>query len=216
MNNQLISVDQDVIDELVAGGLTDERYRLILEAIEAQPEKWRDCAIAFLEEQALEDDLKALVREDSLPEQSEAVLLPGQGDPLPSSEYARLQWMQRVTSLAALLLVSFTVGWFGSGYLAGTRNAETGVAIDPVGSTAQSEPTAPSRALPSPTVPDGGLQFVSDQIIPLQENTPAFLRQMDRGPFEVESYNGLVPVMEGDTVILVPVQQHRVRARSSF
>ncbi len=61
-----MKVDAELIDELVTGQLSGQRYRDALKAIDAQPEKWRDCALAFLEDQALRQELMLLSSRRSL------------------------------------------------------------------------------------------------------------------------------------------------------
>lgn len=50
------------IDALVLGELSGEDYRQTLAWLEAHPEYWRDCALAFLEEQALAQELSAIAK----------------------------------------------------------------------------------------------------------------------------------------------------------
>ena len=240
MSSFPIQIDAEIIDELVAGNLKGEEYRQVLRSLEAQPEKWRDCALAFLEEQAITRDLKALAAIADDASESVPNAVEGDFDTVElvspshsatttnrSTEFAQLQWMHRFTSLAALLLISFTVGWFGSGILrqgqasaSATGNSGNPIRPNDLSGTDPSvespELGAPALGSPNDSKPLDGLQFV-DQMIPVQQDTPDFLRELKRrGRTEVESYPALVPVMEGDSIILVPVQQHRVRGRSSF
>ena len=62
MKDSRPKIDELLIDELVSGQLTGERYRAAFLAFEAEPAKWRDCALAFLEEQALRSELRELAR----------------------------------------------------------------------------------------------------------------------------------------------------------
>ena len=132
MKDSRPKIDERVIDELVSGQLTGERYRAALRALDAEPAKWRDCALAFLEEQALRSELRALAQgtidwsEGNWPERNWT-----DGSPIESagSVAANLQpsienkitslqskkdWsgsFKTILSTAALLLISFTVGW---------------------------------------------------------------------------------------------------------
>ena len=64
MKDSQLIVDENLIDSLVSGQLTGEQYRAALRALDAKPAKWRDCALAFLEEQALQTELRALAQGD--------------------------------------------------------------------------------------------------------------------------------------------------------
>lgn len=49
-----------MLDRLVDGELSDEEYRELLGSLDSHAEGWRRCAMAFLESQALERELRAL------------------------------------------------------------------------------------------------------------------------------------------------------------
>ena len=51
------SIDWLELDRLVDGRLGDEAYRELLCQIDADPDGWKQCALAFLEHQALEKEL---------------------------------------------------------------------------------------------------------------------------------------------------------------
>ena len=42
-------IDSRQLDRLVDGELSDDDRRRLIETLERQPDKWRDCACAFLE-----------------------------------------------------------------------------------------------------------------------------------------------------------------------
>lgn len=226
-NTPPLKIDAETIDELVAGNLEGDRYRQVLRALEAEPEKWRDCALAFLEEQAITRDLKMIsscgqvfaeATEEGcqVSEDSQAILersAESAGDSHSIPNYARLQWMHRLTSLAAMLLISFTVGWFGSGMLSQKRGTASADTI----ATPRNPTPAPSN-LADAGGEDASLRLVADEMIPVRQSPPPdILRELQRTRrIELESTDMLVPVLEGDSVIFVPVQQHRVRSRSPF
>ncbi len=54
------SVDSMIWQRMVEDRLSDEQYRELLLAMEATPSLWRDCALAFLEEQALKKSFAGL------------------------------------------------------------------------------------------------------------------------------------------------------------
>ncbi len=53
------TIDWQELDRLVDGRLGDEAYRELLCQIDADPNGWKQCALAFLEHQALEKELLA-------------------------------------------------------------------------------------------------------------------------------------------------------------
>ena len=60
MNNRSeSSIDWLELDRLVDGRLSDDDYRQLLCQIDADPDGWRHCAMAFLEHQALQKELGA-------------------------------------------------------------------------------------------------------------------------------------------------------------
>ncbi len=63
-NASPVSISEQALDQLVTGALSGDSYRSLLMALKAQPDRWRDCALAFLREQALEIELKSLAAGD--------------------------------------------------------------------------------------------------------------------------------------------------------
>lgn len=53
-------LDELVLDRLVDNDLSEEEYREVLRLVEQKPNGWQKLALAFLESQALENDLNAL------------------------------------------------------------------------------------------------------------------------------------------------------------
>ncbi|GIX00885.1 MAG: hypothetical protein KatS3mg111_4217 [Pirellulaceae bacterium] len=112
---------QAAIDALVLGELRDASYRQMLEWLEAHPEFWRDCALAFLEEQALAQELQAIaalqqdatkptITED-VPETKPAVSPAANTQTVSPVSAVPLRTVERWTVLAATLLIGLTAGW---------------------------------------------------------------------------------------------------------
>lgn len=59
------SIDWQELDRLVDGRLEESAYRELLCQIDADPNGWKQCALAFLEHQALEKELTALQSDPS-------------------------------------------------------------------------------------------------------------------------------------------------------
>jgi hypothetical protein len=107
---------QEWLDRLVDGELEGDAQRQLLLAMDAQPDAWRRCALAFVEAQALRRELSGASGE------SDAVA--DDGTPSAARRSAsprfllyRFQWM----AMAASLIAAFVIGsisrklWFSSG-----------------------------------------------------------------------------------------------------
>ena len=209
------------LDELVAGTLPKNEYHRVLRHLEANPELWRDCALAFLEEQALEQELQSLMQSNvnltsiEKPIAAETIEPASKLTAEQVQKRARLEWMHKFTSIAALLLISFTIGWFGSGLrnTLGT-SGRTGGGEDLVAGTDQA--SDPQRPLDTnPKVDGEHLQYAGEGMVPFEAPVPKVLRELERrGSVNLESSNSLVPVqLEDGSVILVPVHQIDVKPR---
>ncbi len=234
MSSSNIKLNDRILDELVSGNLRGEQYRAVLLALEESPNLWRNCALAFLQEQAISQDLKSLCdgNIDWSPHEKSTALTPtGAIMPRPNEspradvltrnpmlDYSSLDpqlWMRRIAILAALLLVSFTVGWFGagirdslgSGELPGLTNA--GVLGD--NSTAQRLSPEESSDDRLPTIPNQAV-FGSDQFQPIDQHLALQLRELQKaGRIQIETIESIVPVrLEDGSSIIVPVQQYRI------
>lgn len=158
MNN--IEINDEVLGELVAGSLNDDDYRKVILALDENPAQWRACALAFLEDQAIARELRAMAMEDDWLFGNQQVEAPehqrsadqssghqiseddlqtsydveepaSQGPvviPAVKSRGNQQRFLMRFASLAALLLVSFSIGWMGSvlksGSLAGGNQTQ--------------------------------------------------------------------------------------------
>ena len=58
-------VDRAILDRLVDGQLSDVEYRRLLTQLESCPDGWRQCALSFLEHQALAADLEGILGESA-------------------------------------------------------------------------------------------------------------------------------------------------------
>jgi hypothetical protein len=217
-----IKINDSVLDELVCGDVSPHRYRQILNQLEAEPEKWRDCAIAFLQEQAIESELKSLSQSsvdwnaahcpasESLQREEALVQLAERSQPdrlrssapLRDPATERLLRLGRWTSLAALLMVSFTIGWVGSGALEQPSQA---------GNTEVVPETASDLGV------DGGFEFAGnvnprEQYMPIDRSMPDWLRELERrGLVRIESSDGIVPMqLENGSQVVIPTQMYRV------
>ncbi len=61
------SVNWFELDRLVDGQLNNEEYRELIRQIDKDPDGWRQCALAFLQHQALQQELQALSTDPAHP-----------------------------------------------------------------------------------------------------------------------------------------------------
>lgn len=233
MKDSRPKIDELTIDELVSGQLTGDRYRAVLRALDAEPTKWRDCALAFLEEQALRNELRALAQgtidwsgettaescESSRSENTRtvnasthnanAVEVETQPDStskpitLPPTGQVHAS-LKSFLSMAALILVSFTVGWLGSEVV-----AERQLTVDAGANSIVQTPTRSPSEANSLTRPKMDTQFVVDHPGALDRGIPSPIRELERnGRISVKTFDMLVPATLNDgTPALVPVQE---------
>ena len=56
-------IQNELLDRLVDGELPDGDYRTLIHRLDDAPDGWRRCALSFLEQQALQRDLKQMLKE---------------------------------------------------------------------------------------------------------------------------------------------------------
>ena len=93
-------LDRRELDRLVDGALSREEYKALLEALDARPQRWRHCALAFLEQQALARELGALREEVDAP------------PPAARLRVARSDRWSSLRGLALAMAASFLVAFF--------------------------------------------------------------------------------------------------------
>ncbi|MCA9194700.1 MAG: hypothetical protein KDB03_23175 [Planctomycetales bacterium] len=228
----------DWMDALVSGELSPAQYRTAIVSMDRQPFLWRACALAFLEDQAIRQELHELARNGQPWEEMEI-----DREPLPSraatieessgmasyvepnqleGSQARIAWVSeghwksRLFSMAALVLLSFGVGWVGSGLR--SIHPQNGQAVEEGNShQAALVPTlglggSPTQgqsnswdSLITSDVPSDSMMFI-DRRIP-----EPLLRLEHQGRIRIESLDAIVPVeLEDGRTALVPVQRFRV------
>lgn len=248
MSNLNGKIDEGLLDDLVSGNLRGEQYRSVLLALEAHPQGWRQCALAFLEEQALTQELKSLMKGNldwSIDKPAEYATEPNDSELLSSSRLAQAAdpqtdpllysgpvllgrptltpklIAQRVGVLAALLLLSFTVGWMG----AGIRDQVGTTELRGSSGTTNASLLGGSLKLPSqpapidaPPVNDNPMGFFPNSTIfgnqfqPMDRQLASQLRELQAaGHINIETFESIVPVkLEDGSSVIVPVQQYRI------
>ncbi|HBE69667.1 MAG TPA: hypothetical protein DDW52_16095 [Planctomycetaceae bacterium] len=202
------------LDELVCGETTPARYRQILESLDAQPERWRDCALRFLEEQAITSELKSLAggdapwQDETAPESKLVTISQQSPFVQPNKSADRLALLQKITSIAASLLLAFTVGWVGSDFL--TKIEQQPIANQ---ATEVSDPPSVQVSATKPIVPDPYEPVKLDSSLP-----PGVQQRLEQMGYKVSIEQQLVPVQfEDGRSFIVPVNEVRaVPSRLSY
>jgi hypothetical protein len=107
-------VDIAAIDRLVAGELTDPERRDLLLKLEADPEGWRRCALAFLEDQTWRSALG-----------SSATIFPQTKPIAPPVIGQKRPWLRWAAIAASVLALGFSAGFAVGGKGRGTVEVQT-------------------------------------------------------------------------------------------
>ncbi len=103
------SVNWFELDRLVDGQLNHAEYRELLRQIEKDPDGWRQCALAFLQHQALQQELQALSTDPTHP-----WAVPGdataESPVTPAIRQRMLGSLKVMSSVAAALLIGVSLG----------------------------------------------------------------------------------------------------------
>jgi hypothetical protein len=102
MNDRNYTSDDAMIDRLVDGELSGDVRRELLAALDAQPDGWRRCALAFLESQTWRSEMNRFVAPVAIATTNS----PAATHPSQSSRRHRGAWL----AVAASLLVAFGLG----------------------------------------------------------------------------------------------------------
>src|SRR5687767_12303111 len=105
--------DAMLIDRLVDGELSGDERRHLLASLEAQPDGWRRCALAFVEAQTWRGAMGSLLREGEAPaEPGSTVTLgrSGSAGASPSQERTSRSHLATWFAVAASIVVAFGLG----------------------------------------------------------------------------------------------------------
>jgi hypothetical protein len=214
------TTDDRLIDRLVDGELPEDERRALLLRLEAEPDGWRRCALAFLEAQAWRHSLGGLAREVSGTKPTGVILS------LP--ETPRRLLAPRLAAWAAGLLAAFALGWT----TAGSSRPHTPQVADlpsPVpsppsrGPESQKPPTAVAHqevarpeAAPRPDpAPAKALAVPGPSGRPAGPSTPAvpaYVRSLlERRGYLVEERRGMVIGVSGGRRVVIPAEKVKIR-----
>jgi len=168
---------EELIDQMVDGGMLPGELRKCIERLDAAPEGWRRCALAFLEAQSWADafrSMDATIAEDAPSIPADAPLTSFTTlNPAPIRRTADRRRYLIATALAAgVALVAFTLGWLGHGVHTRSvleRSALIALAGDLKTPEEQSD-EAGQLAAPSETVqPDSIASLPTDRLPTVRE-----------------------------------------------
>lgn len=98
--------DDSLFDRLVDGELSSAERKMLLESLDARPQGWRRCAIAFLEAQSWRSEMKQLTQERPTTTARATTPVTEPHSKQQHSLRTAAQWL----AVAAALLVAFKVG----------------------------------------------------------------------------------------------------------
>lgn len=168
-HNSRTDLDDATLDRLVDGELNAADRRRVIAALDAAPDGWRRCALAFLQAQDLRRQLGAWTADNAVAAPAgvnspQAVELAQRSGATASSTGLRaLGWL----AVAACLLVAFGLGWQTSLRSLSTPDggqllAQDDAAAQPSVAPAPSEPDAPDLAPPEVDPRDAVTLLVRD------------------------------------------------------
>ncbi len=141
------NLNQERLDKLVDGTLSEAERRQLLMSLDGQPDGWRRCALAFLEAQCWKEAFRGLdapsstsLKADTLPP---ADRLSDSGEATLASRTARRSpWRSRAETLLAMAASFLVVLWLGSW----AQRAWRGEGLP--GSSGEVARTQPPRSIP--------------------------------------------------------------------
>jgi hypothetical protein len=217
--------DDILFDRLVDGELSPAERRELLASLDAQPEGWRRCALAFLEAQTWGKELPKLVADMTNPT----------GASLAEEESLEPAWSMNWYAIAASLLFAFTLGLA----LRDLPHSHQTRAPNPSNiAVTLPQPAAPAQQLAAAAPGDAVTLWVRDDSgqarqlrVPLvdatamdrqmglefQSGLPADVRsQLEQRGYQVESKRRYAPFMlDNGRPLIVPVEDTKIVPISS-
>lgn len=198
-----------LIDRLVDGELAEDQRRALLLHLEAHPEGWRRCALAFLEAQTWREALGPLTA---------AAVAPVRNVPDSESDVRKtIPWrrLRRWTAIAAGLLAAFALGWGMPTLpspLQGTHETHEGEKPIPI---VHKEPVVPEE--PPPEAPRTVPVAVASQAPPppapveVPQRLESLVKHWEQRGYRAELQRRMVSVVLKDgRRVEVPVQEVRL------
>jgi hypothetical protein len=194
--------DDRLIDRLVDGELPDAERRQLLLRLEAEPDGWRRCALAFLEAQSWREAFTPLASPAPPVPRTRPAARPNPEGSRPGS------WrpVARLTGLAAGFAAAFVLGWALRG-----KPAEP----TPHFPVAQGEASAPAVAAQAPpSAPADGPTREPQPPRPAQPpaRLDSVVKQWEQRGYQAETQKRLISMeLKDGRKVDVPVQEVRLR-----
>jgi hypothetical protein len=190
-----------LLDRLVDGELPDAERRLLLQRLEAEPDGWRRCALAFLEAQAWRDSLGPVA--DSLVDYSIAAT--AAAPKVPAQRWLGGRLIARLSALAACVAVAFVLGW-------NMRPKPAGVTSNVLVANVATSPRHPAEG----TGPQGSSATGQEISAPVAKapapSLEAVLKKWEQRGYRAERQDRVVPVeLKDGRKVNVPVQEYRIQ-----
>jgi hypothetical protein len=214
MSESELEFDDAELDSLVDGSLAEPRRRSLLLALEAAPDGWRRCALAFLEAQAWRAALGEL--EGAAPSPVADVPAPTIVSP------ARRQYVSLMKQAlrAAVVLLAFGTGWMlghlparqATPLVAGAGNPPT--AVSPRPSTVSADLLAAPRreAVPPASIASSELAPRPQSAKAASALPPPLRDHLLREGYRIRESTALTAIaLDDGTRIAVPVAQVRLQ-----
>lgn len=213
-NSDSLPVSELAMMRLVDGELKSAERAELLKRLESQPGGWRDCALAFLEDQAW----RQAMTEPRLPSVSRRTKTVSSAD---RSQAENSFWgtLPGFLSLAAALLLAFAVGKWSPSNHSGVTAPESHIAEQsPIAVEENGEP----RQVPPHVAAAAGAKMFNEQGAPLMMMDQDFWKhdsslpiglqkQLESLGAKVKSERGLMPVRANDgREWIVPYEDVRV------
>jgi len=183
----------DVVDRIVDGGLSPRELRAAVARLDASPDHWRRCALAFIEARTLGEVLRE--SDEARPSSREVI-------PIRRNTVV----VRRLAYAASLAAMALGLGWFGAGHGVGGHGAagvDTGtVSVSTTRPSHRSEAPGVERGtVPSAHVLGAGLptppEPPTEGLIAEEQTTMAFEDWLRDQPPPISSYEQAALEREG-------------------
>lgn len=220
-HEDLPRVDGRLLDRLVDGELSDAERSALLARLEAEPDGWRRCALAFLEARAWREAFAPLAartsRDAMLPPVDAPSGIPADVPRPGSRTWPPSRRLRTFAAIAAGFLAAFVAGW-SAGEMSHARVPGRNVAQGPsprdANGPAPRAGSGPEEDTPAPGSPEAPRppidhRWLAQLPTPLPESV---LRQLERSGYQVDQQQVLISMGldDGDSVAL-PVNEVNVR-----
>jgi hypothetical protein len=200
---------ETLIERLVDGELSGESYRRLLASLDDEPAGWRRCALAFLEAQALGQELPMVRR---TLETADVDRKPASLERLPAPARSEISWL----AIAASFLAAFSLGLIAPRFF--SRQTQDDFASGNLHSPAESLPSVtPVNFDPRNLRNIGNLQLVADDGAPGEaRQVPVYESEQNLNDALTGSFQGALPPMGPDLIDLLRGHGYDVRHEQQY